>query len=447
MALPLPRVVADVGPGGPLVTAMGGMNSLANDMLLRKINAVKAKYAPLTTQAEAASKLAYANLMGPQFLAKLMGNEGALGNLSEDQKRNILSKVYGAGTGQGTGNSIFGQMQNENMGLGEKTGNALSDFFANHLKSIFGGGQQPQQQTNPMASMPGMGAPAQNPFAPQQPSMPQQAQPGMAQGQPKRPIGGVTLEGEQWYDKDGNPVYEQEGGEGTTLEPELTKERTAERQRTYAENTGAYKGTVKEGEDLGKHRAEAINDIGQQQMQLSQTGANLDRLIEDINDPKFMSLRNDIPFFQDTQLRALSKIGTPEQQEMIGNFIADAKSFAGSTVNSFKGATMKREFDYADQLKPTENDTVASARGKIIALKSLKEIAEQKNNIILDLMQDQHMNLGDAVKTANKMVDTKAIDKQVRKLTEPTVTIRNPKTGQKRTVSLSEARKLGVPNV
>ena len=28
-----------------------------------------------------------------------------------------------------------------------------------------------------------------------------------------------------------------------------------------------------------------------------------------------------------------------------------------------------------------------------------------------------------------------------------TITIKNPKTGQKRTVGLSEARKLGVPNV
>ena len=80
MALPLPKVVADVGPGGPLVTAMGGINSLHNDMLLRKINAIKAQYAPVTAQAEAASKLAYANLMGPQFLAKILGNDAAVGN-------------------------------------------------------------------------------------------------------------------------------------------------------------------------------------------------------------------------------------------------------------------------------------------------------------------------------------------------------------------------------
>lgn len=36
MALPLPKVVPDVGPGGPLVTALGSVNTLAHNMLKRK---------------------------------------------------------------------------------------------------------------------------------------------------------------------------------------------------------------------------------------------------------------------------------------------------------------------------------------------------------------------------------------------------------------------------
>lgn len=160
-----------------------------------------------------------------------------------------------------------------------------------------------------------------------------------------------------------------------------------------------------------------------------------------------MDLRKDIPFYQDMQLKALSKVGNPEQQEMIGNFIADVKSFAGATVNSFKGQTMKREFDYADQLKPSENDTVNTARGKLRALKSLKEIAQRKNDVILDLMQKKHLNLGDAVNKANQMVDVKGIDKEVQKLTSPMITLKNPNTGETITLSISEARKRGVKNV
>src|SRR5690349_1453047 len=107
MALPLPRVVPDTGPGGGLVTAMGGMNSLANDMILRKINQIKAQYMPLTTQAEAASKLAYANLMGPQFLAKLLGNDSAIANMGDANAKAALQKAFAAGMGGGTGANLL----------------------------------------------------------------------------------------------------------------------------------------------------------------------------------------------------------------------------------------------------------------------------------------------------------------------------------------------------
>jgi len=438
MALPLPRVVSDVGPGGPLVTAMGGMNSLANDMILRKINSIKAQYMPLTTQAEAASKLAYANLMGPQFLAKLLGNDAAVANMGDDAARQALQKAVGAGMGQGSGINAFNQMQGGHpSGIGQPGTNALSGWIADKFKNVFGA--TPQKNGNALggsASNPGQyNAPPGYSDAPVQRNNPA-----------PRPPGGVSLEGEQWYNSKGEPVYGDETEPSMNLE--LTEGQRAARQPTWAENTGRLKGDIEEGKILGKHRADVINDIGEQQLQLSNTGANLDRIIDDINDPKFMSLRKDFPFYQDMQLNALSKVGTPEQQEMIGNFIADVKSFAGATVNQFKGNTMKREFDYADQLKPNENDTVNTARGKLTALKALKEIAERKNDIILDLMQDKHMNIGDAVKRANKMVDVKAIDREVKKLTSPMITLKDPKNpGITIRLPLWEARQRGVKNV
>lgn len=427
MGLPLPRVIPDVGPGGPLVTAMGGINALANNMHLSEINRVKAKYAPISTLAQAASQSAYANLMGPQYIAKMLQNDGILGNLPEETKRQLLQMSTNAGMGQGGASNALNQMINQASQESMGGGNSLSNFFANHLKNIFGGNpqqQMPQQQANPMNIMPGMGAPAQN--------QPNNQQPGMSQGQSsaiKRPSNGVMLEGEQWYDKNGVPVYADDAGESgrNPMQMTLTSGQAPVSQPTWAENTGSFKGDVNQGAESGKFRAKDVNDIGQQQLQLSNTGANLDRIIEDINDPNFMDLRKDFPFYQDMQLHALTKIGTPEQQEMIGKFISDVKSFAGATVNSFRGNSMKREFDYADQLKPNENDTVNTARGKLTALKALKEIASQKNDIILDLMQNKHMNLGDAVKIANKKVDVKAIDQQVSKLTSPMITLHDPK--------------------
>jgi hypothetical protein len=453
MAIPSVNMLSNEAGGG-FNAAMRANNSLANENILRQINQIKKTYTPATLSSEAASKLAYANLMGPQFLAKLLGNDSAIANMGDPAAKAALQKAVQAGMGQGTGLNTLNQMGQGNgiptfTGIGQPSTNNFSGYLQNAIKNLIGRGQTPQ--ANPLAQM-GNQTLMQQP-APQQQPMPQA--PAMpSRGQVKRPKDGVTLEGEQWYNAKGEPVYADEEPQAgqTPMELELNEGQRGNAgnpgNKSYAENTGEYKGTVEEGKELGKHRAQVINDIGEQQLQLSNTGANLDKLVGDINDPKFMELRNDFPFYQDMQLTALSKVGTPEQQEMIGNFIADVKSFAGATVNSFKGQSMKREFDYADQLKPSENDTVNTARGKLTALKSLKEIAERKNDIMLDLMQNKHMNLGDAVKKANKMVDVKAIDQEVKKLTSPMITLKDPKNPSITIrLPLWEARQRGVKNV
>lgn len=453
MALPLPKVVADVGPGGGLVTAMGGMNALRNALIQTDINKIKKQYAPITAQSEAASKLAYANLMGPQFLAKLMGNDAFMGNLTDEQKVQAKQMALRAGMGQGTGNAMLQMPSGGFSGVGQESTNNFSGHIANAFKSLLGLGNPKSQNPMQQQAMP-QGAPAQQMNALQPPSQPlyqdMQGQNPADQGENTDVVDALT----EWRDSPEGQRELKKGVKANIPDPEealaLKSARDGQNRqaaKTYEEKAGLYKGVQKEGAELGKHRADTINDIGQQQMQLSTTGSNLDRIIDDINAPEFMALRKDFPFYQDMQLKAFSKIGTPEQQEMIGNFIADVKSFAGATVNSFKGQSMKREFDYADQLKPNENDTVNSARGKLTALKSLKQIAEKKNDIILDLMQNQHMNLGDAVKIANKNVDIRAIDKQVKEATQPTIAIRNKKTKQILHLTLRKAREMGVPNV
>lgn len=56
-------------------------------------------------------------------------------------------------------------------------------------------------------------------------------------------------------------------------------------------------------------------------------------------------------------------------------------------------------------------------------------------------------NESDAVLKANKMVDVKAIEKETNARLQRKIEIKNSKTGEKKMVTLEEARKLGVPNV
>lgn len=441
MALPLPRVVPDVGPGGGLVTAMGGMNKLSNEMILRQINDIKRQYAPLTTQAEAASKLAYANLMGPQFLAKLLGNDSAIANMGDAQAKQALQQAVNAGMGGGNASNIFAQMQQQSQGPGQKLGNSLSNFFADKLKGVLGGQGQPG-----MGQMPGQGQPQQAPQ--QQPmQMPNDAGQQSAPMSPpmgNRPKDGVTLEGEQWYNAKGEPVYEEDvSTPDGSMQLELTKGIPP---KSYAQNTGEYKGTVKQLEEEGKYRAAALKQIGESQLGLSNSGAVLDRMTGIVKNPVFANMRNTIPGFQNKQLDYLKVMGTPEQKELIGDFLSTGESFIASTVQGFSGKPLVREFDLAQRQKITPHDTVDSAIGKLRSATALHDIAEQKNQIVSELLQKGY-NESDAVKYANKMVDVGAIEKETNARLQRKIEVTNRKTGEKKMVTIEEARKMGVPNV
>lgn len=414
MALPLPRVVPDTGPGGGLVTALGGINALNNAYQGTRYNKVKADYAPSTLAAEAASKLAYANLMGPQFLAKLLQNPGAIANMGDPAARAALEKAVNAGMGQGTGQNYLNQMPQppQHTGVGQPSTNNFSDKIKNAFMSLIGKGQNQGKGNNPFAqgaqSMPQQ-APQQMPFSNSgEHSAPMNATPG------RRPKDGVTVEGQQWYNAKGEPVYaeEEQAPDGSQMELELTGGKP---DATWAEKTGRLKGEEKQGEESGKFRAKAQQEIGDSQLGLSHSGAVLDRLTKMVKTPTFQNMRSKIPFFQDKQLNYLMKTGTPEEKKLIGDFLATSESFIASTVQGFSGKPLVREFDLAQRQKISPSDPVHVAEGKLQSAIALHDIAEQKNDIISDLL-DKGVNLSDAVKRANKMVDVSAIEKKTNEL-------------------------------
>ncbi|HHT9109587.1 MAG TPA: hypothetical protein ACFYDZ_00340 [Candidatus Brocadiaceae bacterium] len=390
MALPLPRVVADVGPGGPLVTAMGGVNSLANDMILRKINQIKAQYQPITSQAEAASKLAYANLMGPQFLAKLLGNDSAIANMGDPAAKAALQKAVSAGMGQGTGSNFLNQMPQQQQG--QPSSNPLTNlthFFADKLKGAFGG-NEPQGM-----GAPSMQPPAQNPM--QQPL--------------RRPPGSVSIEGQQWYNKEGQPVYQEDIQESGAPPMQMTVTE-GQRPKTYAENTGAYEGIVEEGKEAGKIRAAARKDLDQEYQQALQLRSPFQKLNEIITNPVFQNLRN-IPGFQQLQMNAKANFGNRQEQELIGKFQAAARNVVAATVRGFGGRILASEIPLSESMKVSDKDPIGVMLGKMPLLEEFNEFTLQRSRIASRLMKEFHLDKGDALEQADKLVDGNAIRKEI----------------------------------
>lgn len=442
MALPLPRVVSDVGPGGPLVTAQ---NALYQNAIAR----AQAQYAPITTLADAASKMTYSNLMGPQYLAKLFGHPDVVANMTNDQQKNIPSQLANAGLGV-SGSNAGGS----NVGI-----NALNQAFmqalsnanqssqnpltaiVNNVKNAFGIGDNSQNtgSQNALNNVPtNQGYPARAP----QPSPALQnyydQHPG-AQTQVTsqlNPGSTTTLPSNQVA------TQPQERAVTTTNTATSTPSQDQNNQ-TYADRAGAQRGIIKQGEELGAKRAEAINKLGDQYVQDTEAMVPLQHLTQLVQTPTFMNMRKDIPGFQGIQLKTLANFGTPEQQRVIGDFITSAKTAVANTVNSFSGRAMAKEFDFGNMLKINENDNLGVIMGKLESLQTYKDATMQRNQIARNLMgAPNYMNEGDAYDQANKQVDMDKIRKNIAAQLQTPISIINKKTGEKKMVSPAEYNEL-----
>jgi hypothetical protein len=346
---------------------------------------------PTSLRAEAASKLAYANLMGPQFLAKLMSNPDILANMPESDLKESLSKVIGAGKGQGTGQGF------------------LNPYIQKTLESQ----SQQQNQGNQGQTVNYKGTPI------------------VDHPEEGRMQGGNQLNNDA-YDIQGyyNPA-------STEYEPE----------KTFAEKAALYKGIQEEGKATGKARSEDIQDFGRQYDAGLRLNDKFERLTSLIHNPTFQQMRANIPFFQDKQLHLLSKIGSPEQKEMIGELQNTAEEVVRDTINSFTGRILKGELDISRNMKISPNDTFDVIVGKLRSASIYKDLNMRRIQIASDLMQNKHMSKKDALEQANKMTNAQDIINNVNKKLDYQVTVRNKNTGEIMTLPVSEARKRGIPNV
>lgn len=437
MALPLPSVVSDVGPGGPLVTSMRGINALTDSNLGNVIKGVQAKYAPITVPAEAASKLAYANLMGPQFLAKLMGNQDILGNLSGDQFQNMMRLVYGAGTGQTTGNALVNNpgllaaIQNQ---ISPQNNSLLGNIVRN-VKNAFGlGDSQNASPTNALLTNPNLSQQDRANITNMQPGQSYTIQ-GTGAGMNNNPNSGYS------YDQNGNNVR-------ATPEQidQIANAGSATLPNTPAENAGEYAKTKALRAEQGKIIANDINELDKQYEGALKLDIPLNSMEKIITDPVFQNMRK-FPFFQGLQLNAKAKVGTPEEQKIIGKFITESKRLQADTVNSFAGRALVKEFDIANQMKIDDKDSFGVILGKYPAIREYNEFTKQRSRIASQLMNQKKMTRGDALEQADKMVNGAAIRSEIEKSLDYPIQVKNIKTGQSMTMPASQARKLGVPNV
>ncbi len=409
----IPNIAAQ-GPGGDILASMNALNTFRNANEERKINAVKAQYAPLTTQAEAASKLAYSNLMGPQYTAKMLAQSGILANMTPAQQQNALKLALGPTQGQGTGANIFNQMQMPQPQ--ESPGKQM----INHLLSTLGvGGNEAKQ--NPMNGMPGNGAPnlqympdESQQFGGRNDTLPQNANPQDYTNQNSNPS--LTAE-----DIQAMPAKQRQA----ILDSNMVSPQTKQAIKSFQQNAAEAAGVQKQEEQAGTYRAEAAKDLTQEYKQAVQLDAPYKKLASIIKTPEFAELQQ-LPGFRETQMNLLKNFtGTPEQKKMIGQFEAAAKNVVAATIKGFGGRLLASEIPLSESMKLGNNDHVNVMLGKLPVIMEFNELTKQRAKRAANIIEKEHVSELDALERADKELNGDKVREKIEKefeVTEPQIT-------------------------
>lgn len=396
--LPLPKVVADTEAGGGLVTAMRGMNALTQSNLENEIKRVQAQYAPLTTQAEAASKLAYANLMGPQFLAKMLGNSDIAASLSEDQLRKAIASTYAAGTGQGAG-SVFNNLNQQNSGT------PLNGII-NKIKNLFNSSQsQPQSQTNQLLSS--------SIITPDQRRALQNQRPGQAivVGQP-----GQGADSGYSYDAKGNNVVASPQEIDNAARGSASSSTTG--QGDYFDRAARALDIKEQGKEAGKLRANDIKELNDIVFNAETKQATLDDINEMISSPEIRQIRA-TPLAGRHELAYYAKEGTPAQQQLVGRLYAQMGNIIKDSSRDFAGQFRKGEQQLLQGMKPTDSDTVDTMIGKSESLSVMNKLLMERSRLTSKIMSKYHFNKLEAQEFADKQINGQAIRNKIHNKLNP----------------------------
>ena len=400
------------------------------------MNATQAAYYPLTLKADAASKMAYANLMGPQFTAKLLGNESILSNLPDDQKNQLLQLLVNAGTKT---SSLPGKL---NLGI-------PSD------NSPWSNQPAPSVTNNAPVPMPASPVPMNTapPAVPAQTISNPQTEQGKAIDawlkspkamQQMQNDGMVTIPDQNkllnWYrglNQPSVPVQPASlpvNSSATAGSPQPTK--------SFAENTANYESVVSEGKEMGKIRANDIKDLGDTYQSGINNQTTLDQVSDILSSPAFEQIRQ-LPLASQHELAFYAKEGTPDQQRLVGKYYALTGNIIKDSSRDFRGQFRVGEQKLLEGMKPSPSDTIDTAKGKVESLSYLNQMLTQRSRLASQLMSQYHMNKADALDMADRSINGASVRQQIVDRLNPTVTLRNPKTGQMVTVPVSEARKGG----
>lgn len=422
--------------GNPLSASISGLLAGVNGAPKFKKEMAEAKYAPLTLQAKAMSEMAYANLMGPQFIAKLMANPSFWHSLPDETKDILNSIAINAGTGQTNAannllnpNSITAAMKKNNSNSNQQ--------------------QNDQPNTMPQNPPPNYSPPDQSNTNPMKPDD-ESTQPPISQfrsgASADLTVGAQTTPTNlSSYDQYGNNVKGTQQdidnaikhGQQTLNSPQTAQTpdvievdpvtqkpiETTEQspKKTYAEREAEYENIVAEGKELGGARGKAIGELGTDIKGIKEESGLLGQISSLLKSPVIQSVRQS-PVGGNLELSYYKINGSKEQKDAIGAIGTLNSELATQMTQRYKGSFKPTgELPLINQAKVNlDKDTLDAAMGKMTSLITLNQMDDKRDHIAYELMHgSKHMDEVAAYEEADKQVHGDEIRANVRKAIFP----------------------------
>ncbi len=451
--LPLSESKGVFGSGIDHINALTEMRN-ANE--LRKINAVKAQYAPLTTKAEALSKLAYSLNVGPQYLAKQLNNPAFVANLEANYGKgavkNALGTVYNAASNaSGLGSLNLGSGGNgyniTDLNDENKSDNSFGGQALNHLKGLFGFDDKSEKQkpANAMLDIPIGGGMKSNPMAYDQNDI--------------TANGGTLAPGEDpneyvKYNNVNSPDYVGNQDKQVALPPlkgVANPQNAALPQKndeaSWFENLGKSLGLQEELKEEGPIRAKQREKLDETVFNSETNQGTLNELSDIVASPVFEGIRA-TPLAGHHELAYYAKEGDADQKYMVGQYYALTGNLIKDASRDFAGQFRKGEQQLLNSMKPGPSDTVDTAKGKIATLSLMNKMLMERSRLTSKIMSKYH-GIGklEASELADARVDGDKMRKDIhdrlyKEPAKPNITEDHIKwMAQKNGVSVDEAKK------
>lgn len=377
MTLPLPNIIPDRGPGGGIFDVFNKIassgNALTQGQLENKIKEIELRYKPLSLQAQAASQIAYANLLGPQYVAKLMGNKEILANIPDSQKRSLLEYLINA-------NSLMQSPARQD------NNSNINPFRLNNYD---------QNALTPLIDQSNLSHRDKNALINQQP------------GESYVVQGNGDNTGYS-YDKNGNNVV---------ASPEVVYQSTT-KPGSWNENVRIAQSIQKEGAESGKIRAQDIKELNDTVFNSETKQATLDDINNMISSPEMREIRN-IPLAGRHELSWYANFGTKEQKQLIGRLYSQMGNIVKDSARDFAGQFRTGEQQLLLGMKPNPSDTVDIMIGKAQSLSVMNKILMERARITSELMSKYHINKLQASEVADKQVNGDSIRKHFYNILNP----------------------------